>query len=208
MRRKPKVILFARKPQYAKGKTRLQKGIGPIATLRFYKNTLANVTRRMASDPAFRFEVAITPDLAASQPLAILPPHVPLISQGGGDLGARMARALNTGEGAPTLIIGSDIPDFRPHHMKKALKALSTADIVFSPADDGGYSLIGVRRTAALPIGFMENVRWSTPHTLVDTLATLPKCWKVAYTDPVDDVDNADDYHKFSQRGKNRPYGP
>lgn len=80
--------------------------------------------------------------------------------QGGGDLGARMARVLGRGlsAGGPALILGGDVPDLPTDRIRSALAGLSRADVVLVPALDGGYVLVGARRP--LPCLFEIDADW------------------------------------------------
>ena len=90
---------------------------------------------------------------------------VPLVPQGGGDLGARLARV-----GAPVLLIGSDCPDLTAAHLGAAAKALETAPAVLGPAGDGGYWLLGLAR--ATPQCF-DAMPWGTATVATQTRARL-----------------------------------
>ena len=52
------------------------------------------------------------------------------------------------------------------------LRVLGGHDLVFGPAEDGGFWLVGARRRPRLPRLF-ERVRWSSPFAFADTLAAL-----------------------------------
>ena len=71
------------------------------------------------------------------------------------------------------------------------LRALATHDAVFGPAPDGGYWLIGLGPRPAPP-GFLKGVRWSGPHALTDSRATLGD-QRIAQLDLLADVDCAED---------------
>jgi len=49
----------------------------------------------------------------------------------------------------PVIIIGSDIPAIRAGHIAEAFKLIGRGDAVFGNATDGGYWLVGLRRTHA-----------------------------------------------------------
>src|SRR5437764_400156 len=91
------------------------------------------------------------------------------IGQGSGDLGARMRRALAACPPGPVVLVGSDIPEITQAHIVDAFRVLGRDDLVFGPTCDGGFWLIGARRSPRLPPLFGA-VRWSTPHALKDTL--------------------------------------
>ena len=156
------VIMFARPPRYGCGKTRLARDIGKVETLRFYRNNVNRVLGRLKTIPSIKLSVALTPDNAVFEGVG---PHfgdVTLVPQGHGDLGEKMARALNHRDIGPTVIIGSDIPDISPHYIEEAFKALHSNDVVFGPCDDGGYWLIGLKRLSNAPSHFLKNIEWST----------------------------------------------
>src|SRR5690606_31589564 len=66
--------------------------------------------------------------------------------QPSGDLGARMHHALQCME-KPGLLIGTDCPALCRNILILCFQQLNHADSVFLPAMDGGYALVGVRRT-------------------------------------------------------------
>jgi rSAM/selenodomain-associated transferase 1 len=84
--------------------------------------------------------------------------------QAGGDLGQRMLAAIEelAGDGyAPLVIVGSDIPAMRARHIEDALTALDGldgSDIVFGPAEDGGYYLVGM--SGPHPELFGPGIEW------------------------------------------------
>lgn len=193
-------MVFARLPRLGQGKRRLAAGIGAVGAWRFARLTLAGTLRRLGRDPRWRLVVAVTPDRGAAA--RGWPEGAEArVAQGGGDLGMRMARALRAqGRRGPVVLIGSDIPGLRATHIAAAFRALRRADLVFGPATDGGYWLVGVRHAGALPRDAFAGVRWSTPHALADTLAGLPQRCRVALADRRDDVDDADDFRRLRGR--------
>lgn len=183
------VVIFARTPRYGRVKTRLAREIGTLKTLRFYRNTLERLIRRLRAIPDISLSVALTPDGDVWQTTDPMFKGVPLLEQGQGDLGRRMPSVLRRLPPGPAVIIGSDIPDIESKHINRAFDALDENDAVFGPSGDGGYWLVGVKQLKALPPNFMRAVRWSSVHTLADTTKSLPNSWKVAYIDKLDDVD-------------------
>ncbi|MFO7770994.1 MAG: DUF2064 domain-containing protein, partial [Roseovarius gahaiensis] len=65
-------------------------------------------------------------------------------------------------------------------------------DAVFGPAPDGGFWLVGMKRTAPPPAGLFRDVRWSSEHTLADSIASLQGL-RIGLTDTLNDVDSAAD---------------
>lgn len=112
-----------------------------------------------------------------------------------------MSRVFREFPYGPVVIIGADIPGITNAHIRQAFEALGDHEAVFGPADDGGYWLVGLKRLAAAPPGFMRGVRWSTQHALSDTKATLPSQWRVAELETLRDVDTVEDLHALDGRG-------
>ena len=146
--------------------------------------------------------VFVTPDEAVSE----VETSLPVVPQGGGDLGARMLRALQfllkgsdptadqprglTPEVA--ILIGSDIPLLTANHITEAAGTLQqSGGVVLGPADDGGYYLIGTRQ--AHPELF-EGIAWGSESVLTDTLRAADRAGIDAYLARSGyDVDTIDD---------------
>ena len=187
------LILFARAPRLGAVKSRLARDIGAVAAWRFADHTTRAMVRRLGRDPRWRIRLCLTPDEAARDPgLARrwrLPDGVAMTAQGRGDLGARMARALAAPPPGPRLLMGSDIPGVGPADIADAFALLGDADLVFGPAEDGGFWLVGARTPGAVH-GLFDGVRWSTPHALADTLANVPPRRRAALAARKRDVDD------------------
>jgi hypothetical protein len=193
---KPLLIIFARAPKYGAVKSRLARDIGAGEALRFYRHALGRVARQMTRDSRFATVLAVTPDHVR----AGYPAGVPLVSQGAGDLGQRMVRALRAAGTRRAALIGSDIPDVRPVHIAAALGALGRARFVLGAAPDGGYWLIGARHPMRLRSSTLNGVRWSSPQAMRDTIERLGD---VAVLDTVlDDIDDGAAYRALRDRGR------
>lgn len=189
---RPTLVIMLKEPQPGRVKTRLGRDIGMVAAAWWFRHQTAQLIRQV-QDPRWQVLLAVAPDRAglASR---VWPAHLPRIAQGGGDLGARMVRIMRALPPGPVCIIGGDIPGVRKPHIARAFKALGAHDAAFGPAPDGGYWLVGLRRTAAIPAGFLQGVRWSTADALSGSMATLPGA-RIALVDTLRDVDTAADLH-------------
>ena len=195
------LVLFARRPQLGAVKRRLAIDIGAAAAHRFYRRTLQDVAWRLGGDRRWRTWLAVTPDSAAAAPgLWPAPPGTLVIGQGGGDLGTRMARPLQAFPPGPVVIVGSDIPDVENADIAAAFRALGDHDLVFGPAVDGGYWLVGARRRPVVPRNLFTNVRWSSKHALADTLANLPTTCRVAMLEERSDIDDGAAWRRWRIR--------
>ena len=118
-----------------------------------------------------------------------------LISQGEGDLGARLTRL--SGEVfalgyEKAILMGTDAPFLRANRLRETLRALKTPQtVVLGPAFDGGYYLIGL--TEHLPELF-DAIPWSSDKTLAETLKRVDKLGLRAHLLEIErDVDTPED---------------
>src|SRR5205823_1214562 len=182
-------------------KRRLAEGIGATAAAHFYRTTLARQIGRLARDGRWTLWLFVTPDGLLGHPAWRGVVQSRIIGQGPGDLGQRMKRPFRALPAGPVVLVGSDIPAMRPCHIARAFRALGHHDLVFGPASDGGFWLIGARRTKPLPRTLFTKVRWSTAHALADTRATIPAGFSIGMTDMLDDVDDVKDLQRFTALG-------
>ncbi|SOH92311.1 hypothetical protein SAMN06273572_101153 [Monaibacterium marinum] len=188
---KPHLVIFVKEPRPGRVKTRLGADIGPVAAAWWFRHQTRRLIRRLSTDPRWHTVLAVAPDREGLESRN-WPVHLPRHAQGRGNLGDRMARALRDMPAGPVMVIGADIPGITPPRIAEALAALKSHDAVFGPAPDGGYWLIGLKRTRAIPPTLFENVRWSTEHALADTRATLPD-HSIALVASLRDVDTVKD---------------
>ncbi len=189
------LVLFVRAPALGGGKRRLARDIGDVATVRFERLMIALLLRRLAHDRRWRLRIAVTPDKARRHARRW---HrgIEAAGQGGGDLGIRMRRALAACPFGPVVLVGGDIPALAARHVVAAFRLLGRLDLVFGPAEDGGFWLVGARCSRRLPRLF-EQVRWSGPHALADTLAGLPRRVTVGFVERLEDVDDGEAYRRL-----------
>ncbi len=187
---KDTVLVFARAPRLGTVKRRLAAGLGQRAALRFHLATLVRLLLALLADRRFRTVLAITPDRATVR----LPLRVPVIPQGGGDIGQRMHRAASRFPRARVIIIGSDIPDATAADIAAGFRALGRNDAVFGPAADGGYWLVGLG--PGRPARPFAGVRWSSEHALADTLPNFGGR-RIARLRTLHDVDTAADWRRL-----------
>jgi hypothetical protein len=204
MRRSANVIVFARAPLLGAVKRRLAAEIGAAAARRVYVEISASVVRRLR-DRRWRLWLATTPDRFALRG-RFWRRGPRRFGQGRGDLGARMERALAAFRTGPVVVVGSDIPALAASHIRHALAALGGHDVVFGPAGDGGYWLVGVKEPR-LARGLFRGVRWSGPHALADTRANVPRHRRVALVDELDDIDDAAAWRRWRVLRRTRASG-
>jgi rSAM/selenodomain-associated transferase 1 len=185
------LVIFARAPRLGAVKTRLARDIGGVAARAYYLATLQSTLDKLADSPPWRTWLAVAPDRFALRTRSLrLPAHIAVIGQGSGDLGTRMRHAFDALPPGPAVLIGSDIPDIAPRHIEAAFTALGRCPVVFGPAEDGGYWLVGLRRMQPMPLLF-SRVRWSTDSALADTLRNMGAPTRCVLLDRLLDLDDA-----------------
>jgi len=133
-------------------------------------------------------------------------PSISLISQGDGDLGARLDRAFRSLFDAGcrrAIVIGTDTPDLPFSIIDEAFAALGNHDAVLSPAKDGGYVLIGQRSHHP---DLFRDIPWSTAEVLRSTrtkAAAANIC--LAEVAGWEDVDDLPSLKRFIERAPESP---
>ena len=75
------LVAMAKEPRCGAVKSRLARDIGAVAATGFYRNTFANVSARLASDPRWHTVISVSPDTAVSS--SVWPRVFGLVPQGG-----------------------------------------------------------------------------------------------------------------------------
>jgi uncharacterized protein len=145
------ISIFAKAPIPGEVKTRLIPALGDAHAAMLH---MALVERAIVvvQDTNSETELCCAPDIAHSFFEACEEDFdVTLSAQGEGDLGTRMLRALDRllVDADAAIIIGADCVALTTKHLLSAIDALQTHDVVLIPAEDGGYVLIGARKTHA-----------------------------------------------------------
>jgi uncharacterized protein len=188
------IIVFAKAPVAGEAKTRLISELGAEGAAALHRALVRRTVATALAAEVGPVELCCSPD--ATHPFfGTL--GVTLTQQDEGDLGARMHRALE--RQAPALLIGSDCPALTPSHLREAAAALATHDAVLAPAEDGGYVLVGVRRSAEL---LFAGIPWGSDAVFGATrerLATLH--WRWHELAPLWDLDRPVDLERARRAG-------
>lgn len=191
-----RLILFARFPVAGKVKTRLIPALGTEGAAALHRRLVLRTLRTahaLCQSQEVELEIRFTGDNAR--------PMQHWLGDGwlcrpqcNGDLGQRMAGAFADSfrEGSTaTVIIGSDCPALTPETLAAAFGALKTNPVVFGPATDGGYYLIGLTR---LVPELFQGVAWGTETVLAQSLQILERTGiRPAQLQPLDDLDRPED---------------
>ena len=120
--RKKTLIVMVKEPLPGRVKSRLGRDIGMTTAAWWFRNQVKDMLRRL-QDPRWELVLAVTPDYAGLKS-RVWPNKHRRLKQGGGDLGARMARVLASVPHGPVCVIGADIPGVTKMHIAKAFAVL------------------------------------------------------------------------------------
>lgn len=166
------LLVFCKNPIPGQVKTRLAKTIGETAAAAVYEQ-LCSHTRQVLH--FWGGAVAVFHATAPHYQNPWKQNDWRQKTQRGHDLGERMQHAISWAfaQGASKVcLIGSDLWTLTPTDLEDAFKALDDHPIVWGPATDGGYYLIGL--TQPQPELF-HNLPWSQPDLLKKSQARLPQ---------------------------------
>ncbi len=197
---KQAIIIFTRNPELGKCKTRLAKTIGNEAALNIYKYLLehtAQITAAVNVDKfVFYSEQIVHHDLWND---AIFNKKM----QQGQNLGARMEHAfleLFQQGYNKIVIVGSDLLDLNTDIINEAFYKLDNNDVVFGPAKDGGYYLLGLSKMQPC---IFSNKPWSEANLLEVTLKELGlKNVSLTLLKTLNDIDTFEDIKDYPQLKK------
>ncbi|WP_297767592.1 TIGR04282 family arsenosugar biosynthesis glycosyltransferase [uncultured Roseovarius sp.] len=184
------LVVMVKEPRPGRVKTRLGRDIGMIGAAWWFRHQVARLLREV-EDPRWQVSLAVSPDHEGMQS-RVWPVHLRRVPQGRGDLGDRMGRLLRGLPPGPVCIVGADIPGITRAHIAEAFAVLGSHAVVFGPALDGGFWLVGMQRTGRIPASLFDGVRWSSEHALRDSINSLPD-ERVAFVRPLRDVDTVYD---------------
>lgn len=164
---RPVIVLFAKAPVPGRVKTRLCPPLTP----------------QQAADLHLQFTFGMLEKLRSLHDIASVELHtdvhcdawqnlgVTVRLQCEGNLADRMLHAFRE-VGTPSMIVGSDAPQLPVEYLREMLA--STSDVTLGPTEDGGYYAIACRVDP--PAMMFDGVRWSSTHTLADTIHAVEAC--------------------------------
>lgn len=196
------LIVFARAPVPGRVKSRLVPLLGEQGAARLHAHLVERTLRTAVAAAIGRVELYCSPGINSPYFRKIQKRfRIGLRPQGRGNLGERMYRALRRHPGA--VLIGSDCPALRPADLRAAARALrSGADAVLSPAEDGGYLLIGLCGQRRVPRRLFDGVSWGSGRVLEQTRRRLARLgWRWTELRTLWDVDRPDDVARLRRSG-------
>lgn len=194
MKNKNALIIIAKHPDKGSVKTRLTGMMTDENRLKLYTFLLKSAFSRLGSINGVDTFIAFAPVYAqryfSSFGLYLLPlPE--------GDLGVRMFHAFRkvfSNGYQKAALVGVDIPDLSSRIILKAFELLNNSDVVFGPAQDGGYYLTGMKK----PIReLFHGIPWSSEVTLQRSMEKARGLgYAVSLTEKLSDIDTIEDVKK------------
>lgn len=196
-------MVFAKAPTPGRVKTRLIPVLGESGAAELQRQLIERTLRTAVAAGLGTPELWCAPGPEAPFFAACAKRHgLSLQAQGEGDLGMRMARALESAlaAGSPGLLIGCDCPALTAAYLRAAAAALFGGnDAVVGPAEDGGYVLIGLARGP--PAQLFEDIAWGTATVMQETRRRLARGnWRWRELALLWDVDRPEDLPRLRQR--------
>lgn len=196
------VALFVRVPIPGRVKTRLAQDLGEHGACELYKAMVADILLNIKASglPLYLFHDGRDD---RGLPREWVEASDRVVAQKGDNIGERMAAAFeycfdeNVDQ---VILVGSDIPGLDSGILLRAAMELKSGDVIISPAADGGYCLIAMKRKTFLP-EFFQDIPWSTEAVLRDT---IEKCeefrMEVTLLEVLQDIDAIKDLKSYCKK--------
>lgn len=190
------LMIFVKRPEAGRVKTRLASDIGDKKALELYLETLSLTRQAVESQTA---TIQVWSDRPLQEDRIWNHPRYEKRIQPDGDLGNRLRTAFQEGFESGfkrVVVIGSDCPDLTSSHIVRAFDMLRKFDIVIGPAVDGGYYLLGLNRYTPW---IFENMPWSQSSLKEKTVqAILNHGMNYRLLPELNDIDTVEDLKKTS----------
>ena len=193
------ILIFAKAPVAGQVKTRLVPLLGECGAAEISRLLLYSLVHKLESEKLADTEIwcmpnRLHPDFQYIQSIL----DCSLSNQVGDDLGERMLYAVDKAlqHYRRVVLIGTDCPEMSTRYLKQAIRYLNEGmDAVLGPAEDGGYVLLGLTKTATC---LFNGLPWGTDKILEMTRTCfLSMGWKWRELPDLWDVDRPEDLEKL-----------
>lgn len=204
----PAIVVMVKTPHPGKVKTRLQ----PFLTAEqsaslaacFMQDTVLKVRKLTAN-----IIIGFAPAGGQTELQAILGENLLWAEQIGDNLGERIESVIGFAESngfGPIITIGTDSPSLPVSQIQTAIEYFRSkeTELVLGPSADGGYYLIGLRKS--IP-GIFENILWSSPTVFEQTVKNAESAGvsRIKKLSIWDDVDTPQDLFSLRNELINNP---
>jgi uncharacterized protein len=194
------IQVFAKAPIAGAVKTRLIPRLGATGAARLHQNLVRHAVSVACEAKLGKVVLYCAPD--CEHPFFVRCAEefgVTLRAQSTGDLGERMHGALEQGlrDSGCVLLMGTDCPALGIARLQAAAAAFTQGiDLVFVPAEDGGYVLIGARE---IDRAVFDGVDWSSGTVMRQTRDRLMNIgWSWSEQPTLWDIDRPQDLDRLA----------
>ncbi|WP_019531713.1 TIGR04282 family arsenosugar biosynthesis glycosyltransferase [Dasania marina] len=167
-----KILVFAKAPVAGQVKTRMQPQLSPAQSAQLHKELLGHCLTTLQQARLAPVQLCYSGEHECWQGLRQRY-CLEIVEQGKGDLGQRMAGAAVHAlvDAEAVLLLGADCPFIDAAYIAQALQRLQQGvDVVFGPAEDGGYVLLGFKR---LWPQLFSGISWGSDQVLAQSCSAL-----------------------------------
>ena len=206
MRKNKACIIFVKHPEVGKVKTRLASTTNENFAVKIYKTIAEHIFDEIEklSQSVDAFVFYSEKDSPQTVKEWVSKNYV-YKAQKGNTLGEKMSNAFEHVFSLgyeKALIVGSDVPDISELVLDTAFNSLRNNDIVISPSDDGGYSLLGMKNYFK---NIFDNIEWSTNSVFSKTEEKAKDSnLKLKILSTLNDIDTEDELKEWISYSKNR----
>ena len=173
--KKNALIIFINAPRFGEVKTRLQPELTVEQSLLLYRAMVEDLMRQLDGIAFCDVKIFFTPLDADNEIKKWLGPNYEFYIQKGNDFGEIMKEAMAEifKQGYQKVVmIGSDIPTIDTTTIVRAFSNLDGYDVVLGPSTDGGYYLVGIKKTQPK---LFNDIIWSTNTVFEQTIQKTRK---------------------------------
>lgn len=190
------IIVFQKKAEPGKVKTRLAKSIGKVRAAQVYAFLLDHTYNQLEPLDADIF-IFYQGELDKERDLK---GNYFTVPQKGNNLGEKMSNAFDLvlAKGYErVLIIGTDCYELGTKHIDDGFQGLKENDLVIGPACDGGYYLLGMKRFYP---SLFENMTWSNSKVFERTMGRARELnLSTCFLPVLNDVDTYEDLGELKE---------
>lgn len=165
------VLLLVKYPTEGQVKSRLTRQLPGNLVVALYRNFVIDILS-MLTRSDIPFLILFHPSDARTHFERWLGTHYEYVPQRGNTLGERLKNGLMhafTSGCRNALVLASDVPDVPVEVLHEASAAFAKSEVVIGPSPDGGYYLIGFRRSTFTPAVF-DDIPWGQSTVFRETM--------------------------------------
>ncbi|MEM7474990.1 MAG: TIGR04283 family arsenosugar biosynthesis glycosyltransferase [Planctomycetota bacterium] len=210
------LIVFARKPEIGKCKTRLIPALGAEGAAQVHEAMTRHTlewAEVFSEQAGCTYEVHFSGGVGTEfRECLELPAHISCLPQCEGDLGQRLRRVAENAaqRGVQSLLfVGTDCPSLNAQIARQVRERLQTHQVCIVPATDGGYTVLGIdlHRSeskgglASIFDSLFSNIEWGTDSVFESSVAQLMQNGinSLATLPALHDVDTPEDLPQWEE---------